>query len=162
MVESSADYLTKLAPDKDTKVSSITNGVLNGITIASAPFLALTAFGKGFSKTAFWIAEATGALVGGWLGNRESERVRIYREAVVEEVDDINKRLINLEAGHLHEAGQTKPAASNTSKPTASDALPKINTTEQEPKPVDPSEPKSWSERAQESRKLAAENAQSL
>lgn len=100
--------LTELQPTKETRINGFLNGLLNGITIGSAPlgFFSLRRVFTGHEIPGHWMKisaalSVIGGAIGALFGIREGERLVAFRSAVVRNVQSLSDDVEELK--ELHE-----------------------------------------------------------
>lgn len=99
--------LSELQPRTETRVNAVLNGLLNGITIGSAPLGVFSLRRVFFNKEipAKWLKisaglSVIGGAIGALLGIREGERLTSFRNAVVNNVQSLGDDVEELKVLH--------------------------------------------------------------
>lgn len=94
------DELRQAMPAKEASVSVIMNGIGNGMMIGTIPFVALELYShiadkkipkKAYVANAF--ATVAGCALGGYMGKKEADRLRNFRQSLVDEVTGLRSQV---------------------------------------------------------------------
>ena len=94
------DKIRQAMPAKEASASVIMNGIGNGMMIGTIPFVALELYShiadKKIPKSAYVanaFATVAGCTLGAYMGKKEADRLRNFRQSLVDEVAGLRSQL---------------------------------------------------------------------